>query len=130
MEAKNSVALVDNERNILTSLGMALEAEGFRVRTYSNTASAFQALAAEPADVAVLDYANRPFDGLELFQRLRQLSEMPMIFLSAHAEMLAELEVGADDYISKPFSQRLVVERVKAVLRRYQTKDAGGGEIF
>ena len=119
MEEKSSVALVDNERNILTSLGMALEAAGFRVRTYADTASAFEALAAEPADVALLDYSNGPFDGLELFRRLRQLSDMPMIFLSAHAETLEELGVGADDYISKPFSQRLVVDRVKAVLRSH-----------
>lgn len=124
MKDKSSVALVDNERNILTSLGMALEAAGFRVRTYGDTASAFEALATGPADVALLDYSNGPFDGLELFRRLRQLSDMPMIFLSAHAEMLEELDVGADDYISKPFSQRFLVERVKAVLRRHQRKDA------
>src|SRR3954467_8172846 len=107
MRGTPSVALVDDERNILTSLGMALEAEGFRVRTYGDTASALQGLSAEPADVAVLDYANRPFDGLELFSRLREVSNMPIIFLSAHAEMLADLDVGADDYIAKPFSQRL-----------------------
>ena len=117
MEEKCSVALVDDERNILTSLGMALEAEGFDVRTYGDTASAFEALATQPADVAILDYTNRPFNGLELFRRLRALSDMPMIFLSAHAEMLRDLDVGAADYIAKPLSQRLVVERVKDVLR-------------
>ena len=122
---KPSVALVDDERNILTSLGMALEAAGFRVRGYADTASAFEALAAEPADVALLDYHNRPFNGLELFRRLRALSDMPMIFVSANAEMLEELDVGADEYIGKPYSQRFVVERVKAVLRRHQRGDAG-----
>ena len=103
MKGKNSVALVDDKQNILTALG--------------NTASAFEALSAEPADVAVLD---RPFNGLELFCRLRKLSDMPMIFLSAHAEMLADLDVGADDYISKPFSMRLVIGRIEAVLRRHE----------
>ena len=120
MEKKRSVALVDDERNILTSLGMALEAEGFHVRTYGDTASALEALSAQPADVAILDYTNSPFNGLELYRRLRKLSGMPMIFLSANAEMLADLDVGADEYIDKPFSQRFVVERVKAVLRRHQ----------
>ena len=125
MKKKSSVALVDDERNILTALGMALEAEGYDVRTFSDTASALEALAAEPADVALLDYTNRPFDGLELYRRLRKLSDMPMIFLSAHAEMLADLDVGADDYISKPFSVRLVVGRIKAVLRRHERRYAG-----
>ena len=120
MKGKPSVALVDDERSILTSLGIAFEAEGFRVRTYGDTASAFEALAAEPADVALLDYHNTPFDGLDLFRRLRALSDMPMIFLSANAHMLEELDVGADEYIAKPYSQRFVVERVKAVLRRHQ----------
>lgn len=120
MKKKSAVALVDDERNILTALGMALEAEGFHVRTYGDTASALEALAAEPADVALLDYTNRPFNGLELFRRLRKLSDMPMIFLSAHADMLADFDVGADDYIAKPFSVRLVVGRIRAVLRRHQ----------
>jgi two-component system response regulator ChvI len=116
------VALVDNERHILTSLTMVLEAEGFRVRAFGDTASAFEALAAEPAAVTILDFGNEPFDGLELFRRLRQLSDMPMIFLSAHAERLEDMDVGADDYITKPFSQSFVVERVKAILRRHQRR--------
>lgn len=124
MKKKQSVALVDDERNIVVSLGMALEAEGFHVRGYTDTASAFEALAPEPADVALLDYHNRPFNGLELFRRLRALSDMPVIFVSAHADMLEELDVGADEYIGKPFSQRVVLERVKAVLRRHQCKRA------
>ena len=119
MNKKPSVALVDDERNIVASLGMALEAEGFHVRTYGDTASALEALSAQPADVAILDYTNSPFNGLELYRRLRKLSDMPMIFLSANAEMLADLDVGADDYIAKPFSLRLVVHRIKAVLRRH-----------
>ena len=120
MKKKPSVALVDDERNILTSLGLALEAEGFHVRTYGDTASALEALSAQPADVAILDYTNSPFNGLELFRRLRALSDMPMIFLSANAHVLEDLDVGADEYIGKPFSQRFVVERVKVVLQRHQ----------
>ena len=120
MNKKPSVAIVDDERNNVVSLGLVLEAAGFHVRGYTDAASAFEALAAEPADVAVLDYHNRPFDGLELFRRLRALSDMPMIFLSANADVLEEMDVGADEYIGKPFSQGFVVERVKAVLRRHQ----------
>lgn len=119
MKEKSVVALVDDERNILTSLGMAFEAAGFRVRTFGTTWSAFESLSQEPADVALLDYSNTPYNGLELFRRLRQVSDMPVIFLSAHAEMLEELDVGADEYISKPFSQEFVIGRVKAVLRRH-----------
>ena len=104
MDKKPFVALVDDERSILTSLGIAFEAEGFRVRTYGDTASAFEALAAEPADVALLDYHNRPFDGLELFRRLRALSDMPMIFLSANAHVLEEMDVGADECAQSPRS--------------------------
>ncbi len=120
MNKKPSVAVVDDERNIVVALGIVLEEAGFHVRGYTDTASALEALAAEPADVTILDYHNRPFDGLELFRRLRALSDMPMIFLSANAHVLEEMDVGADEYIVKPFSQRFLVERVKAVLRRHQ----------
>jgi two-component system response regulator ChvI len=120
MNKKPSVAVVDDERNNVVSLGIVLEEAGFHVRSYTDTASAFEALAAEPADVAILDWHNRPFDGLELFRRLRALSDMPIIFLSANAHVLEEMDVGADEYIVKPFSQRFLVDRVKAVLRRHQ----------
>ena len=120
MNKKPSVAVVDDERNIVVSLGLVLEEAGFHVRGYTDTASAFEALAADPADVAILDWHNRPFDGLELFRRLRALSDMPMIFLPANADVLEEMDVGADEYIVKPFSQRFLVDRVKAVLRRHQ----------
>jgi two-component system, OmpR family, response regulator ChvI len=120
MARKHVVALVDDERNILVSLGMALEAEGYTVRTFADTASAFDALSREPADLAILDYTNRPFNGLELFRRLRQVTDMPVIFLSANADMLEERDVGADEYIAKPFSHGMVVSRVKAVLQRHR----------
>jgi two-component system, OmpR family, response regulator ChvI len=129
MKEKSTVALVDDERNILTSLGMALEAEGYKVRTYSDGQSALEALTEDPADLAILDIKMPRMDGMELLRRLRQLTDMPVIFLTSKDEEIDQLfglKMGADDYISKPFSQRLVVERVKAVLRRFQPKDTSG----
>src|SRR6516162_7279971 len=118
MKEKSTIALVDGERNILTSLGMALEAEGYKVRTYSDGAAA----------LAILDIKMPRMDGMELLRRLRQQTDMPVIFLTSKDEEIDELfglKMGADDYIAKPFSQRLVLERVKAVLRRFQPKDGG-----
>src|SRR6516225_1044580 len=134
MKEKSTIALVDDERNILTSLGMALEAEGYKVRTYGDGAAALKALSEEPADLAILDIKMPRMDGMELLRRLRQLTDMPVIFLTSKDEEIDELfglKMGADDYIAKPFSQRLVVERVKAVLRRYQPEhrqDARGAD--
>jgi two-component system response regulator ChvI len=124
---KSTIAVVDDERNIRDSLGMALEAEGFKVRTYVDGAAALEALSEEPADLAVLDVKMPRMDGMELLRKLRQVTDMPVIFLTSKDEEIDQLfglKMGADDYISKPFSQRLVVERVKAVLRRFQPKDA------
>src|SRR5881396_2103990 len=126
MKEKSTIVLVDDERNILTSLGMALEAEGYKVRTYSDGAAALEALSEEPADMAILDIKMPRMDGMELLRRLRQQTDMPVIFLTSKDEEIDELfglKMGADDYIAKPFSQRLVVERVKAVLRRSTPKD-------
>src|SRR6478736_1689923 len=126
MKEKSTIALVDDERNILTSLGMALEAEGYKVRTYSDGAAALEALSEEPVDLAILDIKMPRMDGMELLRRLRQQTDMPVIFLTSKDEEIDELfglKMGADDYIAKPFSQRLVVERVKAVLRRAIQKD-------
>ena len=127
MKEKSTIALVDDERNILTSLGMALEAEGYKVRTYSDGAAALEALTEEPVDLAILDIKMPRMDGMELLRRLRQQTDMPVIFLTSKDEEIDELfglKMGADDYIAKPFSQRLVVERIKAVLRRNSPKDA------
>jgi len=126
MREKSTIALVDDERNILQSLSMALEAEGYRVRTYSDGASALEGLTDQPADLAILDIKMPRMDGMELLRRLRQQMDMPVIFLTSKDEEIDELfglKMGADDYIAKPFSLRLVVERVKAVLRRGQAKD-------
>ena len=125
MKEKSTIALVDDERNILTSLGMALEAEGYKVRTYSDGAAALEALSEEPVDLAILDIKMPRMDGMELLRRLRQQTDMPVIFLTSKDEEIDELfglKMGADDYIAKPFSQRLVVERVKAVLRRFSAQ--------
>ena len=126
MKEKSTICLVDDERNILTSLCMALEAEGYRVRTYSDGVAALEGLTEEPADLAILDVKMPRMDGMELLRRLRQQTDMPVIFLTSKDEEIDQLfglKMGADDYIAKPFSQRLVVERVKAVLRRFMPKD-------
>jgi len=117
----HTVALVDDDRNILTSVSMALEAEGFEVRTYTDGAEALRGLTQRPPDLAVLDIKMPRMDGLELLQRLRQSSQMPVIFLTSKDDEVDELmglRMGADDYIKKPFSQRLLIERIRALLRR------------
>ena len=120
------IALVDDDRNILASVSIALEAEGYRIQTYTDGASAFDGLRQSPADLAILDIKMPRMDGMELLRRLRQRSDMPVIFLTSKDEEIDELfglKMGADDFIRKPFSQRLLVERVKAVLRRGAPKD-------
>ncbi len=120
------IALVDDDRNILTSVSMALEAEGYRIMTYSDGASALAGFKTSPPDLAVLDIKMPRMDGMELLRRLRQNSEMPVILLTSKEEEIDELfalKIGADDFIRKPFSQRLLVERVKVVLRRATPRD-------
>jgi two-component system, OmpR family, response regulator ChvI len=126
MKEKSTIVLVDDERGILTSLCMALEAEGYKVRIYNDGVEALAGLTEEPADLGVFDIKMPRMDGMELLRRVRQISDMPVIFLTSKDEEIDELfglKMGADDYIAKPFSQRLVVERVKAILRRFQPKD-------
>ena len=128
MKEKSTIALVDDERNILNSLRMALEAEGFKVRTYSDGAEALEALTEDPVDLGIFDIKMPRMDGMELLRRVRQQSDMPVIFLTSKDEEIDELfglKMGADDYIAKPFSQRLVVERVKAVMRRASAREPG-----
>jgi two-component system response regulator ChvI len=124
-----TIALVDDDRNILTSVSMTLEAEGFVVRTYTDGESALQGLTAKPADLAVLDIKMPRMDGMELLQRLRARSTMPVIFLTSKDEevdQLMGLRLGADDYITKPFSQRLLLERIRTLLRRNEASRAEG----
>jgi two-component system response regulator ChvI len=121
-----TVALVDDDRNILTSVSIALEAEGYRIMTYTDGASALEGFKTCPPDLAILDIKMQRMDGMELLRRLRQKTDMPIIFLTSKDEEIDELfglKMGADDFIRKPFSQRLLVERVKAVLRRGGVKD-------
>ena len=116
-----TIALVDDDRNILTSVSIALEAEGFRVRTYTDGAEALRGISSQPVDLAVLDIKMPRMDGMELLQRLRKTSAVPVIFLTSKDDEVDELlglRMGADDYIKKPFSQRLLIERIRALLRR------------
>jgi two-component system response regulator ChvI len=127
---KQTIALVDDDRNILTSVSMTLEQEGYQVRTYTDGESALQGLLARPVDLAVLDIKMPRMDGMELLQRLRARSSVPVIFLTSKDEEVDELmglRLGADDYITKPFSQRLLLERIRALLRRNEASRAGTG---
>ena len=115
------IALVDDDRNILTSVSIALQAEGFTVRMYSDGDSALKALIDNPPDLAVLDIKMPRMDGMDVLRRLREKSQVPVIFLTSKDTEIDEalgLAMGADDYIGKPFSQRLLIERIRAVLRR------------
>ena len=127
-----TIALVDDDRNILTSVSIALEAEGYKVETYTDGASALDGLLARPPHLAIFDIKMPRMDGMELLRRLRQKSDLPVIFLTSKDEEIDELfglKMGADDFITKPFSQRLLVERVKAILRRAASREnlAAGG---
>jgi two-component system, OmpR family, response regulator ChvI len=129
-----NIALVDDDKNILASVSMLLEQEGYHVRTFSDGAAALTALTTTPPDLAILDIKMPRMDGLELLRRLRQAQDLPVIFLTSKDEEIDELmglNAGADDYVRKPFSQRLLLERVRAVLRRAEGKTApaaAGGE--
>jgi two-component system response regulator ChvI len=120
------IALVDDDRNILTSVGMALETEGYTVTTFTDGQDALNAIGAGGVDLVVLDVKMPRMDGMEVLRRLRQVSEIPVIFLTSKDEEIDEvlgLKLGADDYIRKPFSQRLLIERIKTVLRRAEPSD-------
>ena len=122
-----NIALVDDDKNILASVSMLLEQEGYHIRTFSDGASALTALTASPPDLVILDIKMPRMDGLELLRRLRQNGDLPVILLTSKDEEIDELmglNAGADDYIRKPFSQRLLLERVKAVLRRSDPHEA------
>jgi two-component system response regulator ChvI len=122
------VAIVDDDRNILTSVSMTLEAEGFVVETYNDGQSALEAFNRRMPDMAVLDIKMPRMDGMDLLQRLRQKTSMPVIFLTSKDDEIDEvlgLRMGADDYVKKPFSQRLLVERIRALLRRQEVIAAG-----
>lgn len=128
-ESMQTIALVDDDRNILTSVSIALEAEGYKVETYTDGASALDGLLGRPPQLAIFDIKMPRMDGMELLRRLRQKSDIPVIFLTSKDEEIDELfglKMGADDFITKPFSQRLLVERVKAILRRASARESQG----
>jgi len=137
MKENHTIVLVDDERTILTSLRMALEAEGYAVRSFSGAHSALESLTEEPADLGIFDInlgtnvGPGRIDGVDLLSLVRQQSDMPVIFLTSKDEEIDELfglKIGADDYITKPFSQRLVVERVKALLRRFYPSEVASAK--
>jgi two-component system, OmpR family, response regulator ChvI len=132
MALKRTIALVDDDRNILASVSMALEAEGFAVRAYSDGDEALRGLTAQPVDLAILDIKMPRMDGMELLSRLRKTSPMPIIFLTSKDDEVDEvlgLRMGADDYITKPFSQRLLIERIRTLLRRLElSQNSAEGE--
>lgn len=116
-----TIALVDDDRNILTSVSIALQAEGFRTRVYTDGETALKALIENPPDLGVFDIKMPRMDGLELLRQLREKSTLPVIFLTSKDDEIDEalgLALGADDYIAKPFSQRLLIARIRAILRR------------
>jgi two-component system response regulator ChvI len=120
-----SIALVDDDRNILTSVSIALQAEGFTVRIYSDGEAALKAFAENAPDLVVLDIKMPRMDGMEVLRRLREKSQVPVIFLTSKDDELDEalgLAMGADDYIAKPFSLRLLIARIRAILRRTEAR--------
>ncbi len=126
------IALVDDDQNILTSVSITLEAEGFQVATYTDGAEALRGLLAEPVDLAVLDIKMPRMDGMELLQRVRARSSLPVIFLTSKDDEVDELmglRMSADDYIKKPFSQRLLIERIRAILRRGEARQEGAADL-
>jgi two-component system response regulator ChvI len=119
--AQPVIALVDDDRNILTTVSIALQAEGFATRVYSDGQTALRSLLENPPDLAIFDIKMPRMDGFELLQALREKSQLPVIFLTSKDEEPDEargLALGADDYIAKPFSQRLLIARIRAIMRR------------
>ena len=124
----HTIALVDDDKNILASLSAALEDEGYKVDTYVDGVEALDGIGRRPVDLAILDIKMPRMDGMELLGNLRRKDNLPVIFLTSKDDEIDEvmgLRMGADDYIKKPFSQRLLLERIRAVLRRHQV---GGAE--
>lgn len=123
-----NITLVDDDENIVTSVSLALESHGHTVKAFYDGAAGLAALENEPPDLAILDVKMPRMDGMEVLRRLRRTSDLPVIILTSKDDEIDEIlgfNLGADDYIHKPFSQRLLLERVKAVLRR---AGADGGE--
>ena len=124
-----NITLIDDDEHIATSVALALESHGHKVTAYHDGASGLEALETQPPDLAILDVKMPRMDGMEVLRRLRQTSQLPVIMLTSKDEEIDEIlgfNLGADDYIHKPFSQRLLLERVKALLRRTGADDSAG----
>jgi len=135
------IALVDDDQNILTSVSIALEAEGFEVQTFNEGEKAVLALQDQAVDLVVLDMKMPRMDGIEVLKKLKEKQPlMPIVFLTSkddEIDQLLGLKMGADDYITKPFSQRLLIERIRVILRRHasamtieQTPDPDADKVF
>jgi two-component system, OmpR family, response regulator ChvI len=123
------ITLIDDDENIVASVSLALENHGHAVTAYYDGASGLSALESDPPDLAILDVKMPRMDGMEVLRRLRQSSSVPVIILTSKDDEIDEIlgfNLGADDYVHKPFSQRLLIERVKAVLRRASQEDGDG----
>ncbi|KQV55100.1 MULTISPECIES: response regulator transcription factor [unclassified Caulobacter] len=121
-----AITLIDDDENIVASVSLALESHGHAVKAYYDGASGLEAVEASPPDLVILDVKMPRMDGMEVLRRLRQTSEIPVIMLTSKDDEIDEIlgfNLGADDYMHKPFSQRLLLERVKAVLRRARPDD-------
>jgi two-component system, OmpR family, response regulator ChvI len=122
-----TVALVATDHNVMTSVSVALEAEGYCILAYTERISALKGFQAAAPDLAIVDVKDPRLEGAEALRLARAKSNVPVIFLTSTKDVIEEasaLALGADDVIRKPFSERLLVERVKAVLRRGSPKDA------
>jgi two-component system response regulator ChvI len=127
----HKITLVDDDRNILTSVSMALGAEGYEVKTYNDGEEGFQGIQDDTPDLVVLDIKMPRMDGMEVLTKLREKSSIPVIFLTSKDDEVDEvigLRMGADDYITKPFSQRLLIERIRALLRRESLRQGSSTE--
>ena len=123
---KNNVFLIDDDKNILTSISMLLENEGYKVSTFSDGESGLKAILENSPDIAVVDIKMPRLDGIELLKKLRRTSNMPVIFLTSkdtEIDELLGLKVGADDYITKPFSQNVLMERIRILIKRTELKN-------
>ena len=128
---KNNVFLIDDDKNILASVSILLETEGYKVSTFSDGESGLKAILESSPDIAVVDIKMPRLDGIELLKKLRKTSDMSVIFLTSkdtEIDELLGLKVGADDYITKPFSQKILIERIRILIKRYELKNSKKNE--
>ncbi len=129
---KNNVFLIDDDKNILTSVSMLLETEGYKVKTFSDGESGLKAILENDPDIAVVDIKMPRLDGIELLKKLRKTSDIPVIFLTSkdtEIDELLGLKIGADDYITKPFSQKILIERIRILIKRDELKNIKKSKI-